>query len=219
MAEILRNVQLHETARFRIIDAKGQVVGRLASQIATSLMGKDKPTWRPHVDCGDVVVVVNSRHVELTRNKWDQKTYKWHTGYMGGLKERKAKDEHSRDPTSVLRKAVLRMLPKTRLQKKWARKLRIFPDEQHEFSGKVDLVPLEMPPRNLRFNWRKHAVGELPEGHEPVNPEVYWRKRNLFLNHIARQEAQVAMMERRLKRLAAEEERLAAEEERRPTTE
>mmetsp|Transcript_20355 Transcript_20355/g.36315 ORF Transcript_20355/g.36315 Transcript_20355/m.36315 type:complete len:208 (-) Transcript_20355:49-672(-) len=196
MAHLLRNVTLHENARFRIIDAKGQVVGRLASQIATALMGKDKPTWRPHLDCGDVVVVINSRHVELTRNKWDKKTYKWHTGYMGGLKERKAKDEHALDPTSVLRKAVLRMLPKTNLQKIWGRKLRIFPDEEHEFEGEeVELKAMEMPPRNIVFKWREHAVDALEEGFEPVNPEVYWRKRNLFLNHIARKEAAEAQAE------------------------
>jgi len=112
--------------------------------------GKDKPTWRPHLDCGDVVVVINSKDVVFTRNKWERKTYKWHTGcglsasasivlgfaaqlrlssrylrdpvstvlrYMGGLQERTAEDEHKRDPTSVLRKAVERMLPKTNLQK------------------------------------------------------------------------------------------------------
>mmetsp|Transcript_8113 Transcript_8113/g.23282 ORF Transcript_8113/g.23282 Transcript_8113/m.23282 type:complete len:216 (-) Transcript_8113:139-786(-) len=195
MAHLIRNVTFNDGMRFRIIDAKGQVVGRLASQIATALMGKDKPIWRPHRDCGDVVIVTNSQDVVLTRNKWDGKTYKWHTGYMGGLKERSAKDEHARDPTSVLRKAVLRMLPKNNLQKTWARKLRIFPGESHDFENQVELVPMEMPPRLLRFKWKQHAVDELPEGYLPVNPEVYWQKRNLFLNHIARGEARKAQME------------------------
>ena len=99
------------------MDAKGQVVGRLASQIARVLQGKDKPTFAAHEDGGDVVVVVNAEHVEFTGRKWDQKLYRWHSGYPGGLKERTARDQHSRKPDYVLRAAVLGMLPKNNLRR------------------------------------------------------------------------------------------------------
>lgn len=100
-----------------MIDAKGQVVGRLASQISKILTGKDKPTYRPNQDCGDAVVVINAGDVDFTGRKWDNKLYRWHTGYPGGLKERTAKDQQSRDPGSVLQKAVMGMLPKTNLRR------------------------------------------------------------------------------------------------------
>lgn len=106
-----------EGLRFRVIDARGQVVGRLASQIAKILTGKDKPTYRPNQDCGDAVVVVNASQVEFTGRKWDNKLYRWHTGYPGGLKERSAKDQEAREPGSVLQKAVMGMLPKTNLRR------------------------------------------------------------------------------------------------------
>ncbi|EFN58737.1 hypothetical protein CHLNCDRAFT_19927, partial [Chlorella variabilis] len=124
-----------EGLRLRLVDAKGQVVGRLASQIATILQGKDKPTYRPNADDGDVVVVVNAGEVELTGRKWDQKLYRWHTGYPGGLKERTAKQMAAKKPDAVLRGAVLGMLPKNNLRRSMARKLRIFAGERHTFEG------------------------------------------------------------------------------------
>lgn len=106
-----------EGLRFRLVDARGQVVGRLASQIATILMGKDKPTYTPNKDDGDVVVVVNAADVEFTGRKWDQKLYRWHTGYPGGLKERTAKDQFSRRPEAIIEAAVNGMLPKNNLRR------------------------------------------------------------------------------------------------------
>jgi large subunit ribosomal protein L13 len=79
--------------------------------------GKDKPTFQPNQDDGDVVVVVNAGDIELTGRKWDQKLYRWHTGYPGGLKERTAKDMFARKPDSILREAVLGMLPKNNLRR------------------------------------------------------------------------------------------------------
>ena len=136
-------------------------------------MGKDKPTYRPERDDGDVVVVINARNIEFTGKKWDDKLYRWHTGYPGGLKERTAKDQHKRYPTEVIRKAVMVMLPKNNLRRAMARKLRIFPGPEHGFEGHPDLVPYKMPPRKLRD---KGEVYELPEGFQPFNPEVYWKK-------------------------------------------
>ena len=108
------------------------------------LMGKHKPIYQPHRDCGDNVVVVNARHVALTGKKVDQKLYRWHTGYVGGLKEENVKSVLERKPEEVLRRAVLGMLPKNRLRKIRARKLRIFPDEQlglFEQTDGVDKAP------------------------------------------------------------------------------
>ena len=241
-----------EGLRFRLVDAQGQVVGRLASQIARMLMGKDKPTYTPNRDEGDVVVVVNAAEVEFTGRKWDQKLYRWHTGYPGGLKERTAKDQFQRRPAAILEEAVSGMLPKNNLRRvsragftcqylmlrAWRprcsnvgsgkrglgspergsveapggrlpgpgllpgvsssllwlvslfccgwltcthggpaqsmmRKLRIFPAGEHPFADEPNLVPFEMPPRNLRH---KGQLFVLPEGWEPLNPEAYNKK-------------------------------------------
>lgn len=159
--------------RLRLCDADGQVVGRFASQIAQILMGKDKPTYCPEKDDGDVVVVVNAEKIEFTGRKWDKKLYQWHTGYPGGLKERTAKDQLAREPADVLRKAVMGMLPKNNLRRSMARKLRIFAGNDHEFVGHPALVVHQMPPRTLRD---KGDVFVAPEGFEPFNPEVYWKK-------------------------------------------
>jgi len=136
-------------------------------------MGKDKPTYSPEKDDGDVVIVVNSSKIEFTRRKWKDKLYQWHTGYPGGLKERTAIEQHKRDPTEVLRKAVMGMLPKNNLRRSMAKKLRIFPGPQHDFEGHPDLMTHTMPSRNLRD---KGAVFEAPEGFQPFNPDVYQKK-------------------------------------------
>lgn len=88
-----------------------------AAALAPWPQGKDKPTYRPNADDGDVVVVVNAGEVELTGRKWDQKLYRWHTGYPGGLKERTAKQMAAKKPDAVLRGAVLGMLPKNNLRR------------------------------------------------------------------------------------------------------
>ena len=103
--------------RWRIVDAKGLVLGRLASHLSKLLQGKDKPTYDPSKDKGDVVVVVNAKDIELTGRKFDEKVYKWHTGYPGGLKQRTVREQWERDPTEILRKAVSGMLPKNTLRK------------------------------------------------------------------------------------------------------
>ena len=101
------------TKKWVVIDAEDAVVGRLASYIALRLRGKHLPTYTPHVDCGDFVVVINADKVKFTGRKLDQKTYYWHTGYPGGIKERKAGAIlNGRFPERILEKAVERMLPK-----------------------------------------------------------------------------------------------------------
>ncbi|KAH7618828.1 putative 50S ribosomal protein L13 [Nannochloris sp. 'desiccata'] len=172
---LFKGLKSIEGLRFRIVDAKGQVVGRLASQIARVLMGKDKPTFSPWKDDGDVVVVVNAQDVEFTGRKWDRKVYRWHTGYPGGLKQRTAKEQHERKPGEVLRAAVMGMLPKNNLRRSMARKLRIYPGPEHDYQNVdgLDVVNFEMPPRKLR---EKGSVLVLPPGFEPFNPHAYWKR-------------------------------------------
>lgn len=149
-----------EGLRWRLFDAKGQVLGRLASQIAFVLQGKDKPTYTPYLEKGDICVVLNAKEVAFTGRKLTDKFYRWHTGYIGHLKERSLKDQMRRDPTEVIRKAVIRMLPKNRLRDDRARKLRIFVDDQHPFADKP-LQTFEMPPRNVReFRPRERRAAE-----------------------------------------------------------
>jgi large subunit ribosomal protein L13 len=109
-----------------VIDAKGQVLGRLATQVARLLIGKDKPQFTPYLDCGDHVVVINAESIRLTGNKIDQKIYRHHSGYPGGLKEIPIKRLMQTRPEEVLREAVLGMLPKNKLRARRAKKLRIY---------------------------------------------------------------------------------------------
>ncbi|KAL0461764.1 UNVERIFIED_CONTAM: Transcription termination factor MT, chloroplastic [Sesamum latifolium] len=144
----LRRINL-EGLRWRVFDAKGQVLGRLASQISTVVQGKDKPTYTPNRDEGDMCIVINAKDVRVTGRKMTDKFYHWHTGYIGHLKERSLKDQMAKDPTEVIRKAVLRMLPRNKLRDDRDRKLRIFADSEHPF-GDRPLEPYAMPARQVR---------------------------------------------------------------------
>lgn len=117
--------------KWYLVDAEGQTVGRMATRLATILMGKHKPTYTPHVDCGDFIVVINCEKVVFTGQKWDQKLYRHHTGYIGGLVEEKASRLLRRFPDRVLRQAVRRMLPKTKLGRKMLKKLKIYAGTDH----------------------------------------------------------------------------------------
>ncbi|MBI4466549.1 MAG: 50S ribosomal protein L13 [Acidobacteria bacterium] len=114
-----------------VVDARGQVLGRLATRVARLLMGKQKATYTPAVDAGDHVVVVNARGIRLTGKKLDQKFYRWHTGYPGGLKEVKARHMYEQKPERMVREAILGMLPKNKLHGRRARRLRVYPDGSH----------------------------------------------------------------------------------------
>ena len=109
-----------------VVDAEGQVLGRLASRIARLLIGKDKASFTPSLDCGDHVVVINAEHVRLTGNKIDQKVYRHHSGYPGGLKEIPIRQLMQKRPEEVIREAVLGMLPKNKLRARRAKKLRVY---------------------------------------------------------------------------------------------
>ncbi|HWG58990.1 MAG TPA: 50S ribosomal protein L13 [Candidatus Acidoferrales bacterium] len=109
-----------------VVDANGQVLGRLATRVARILIGKDKPSFTPYLDCGDHVVVINAERIRLTGNKIDQKVYRHHSGYPGGLKEESVKSLLQRRPEEVIREAVLGMLPKNKLRARRAKKLRVY---------------------------------------------------------------------------------------------
>ncbi len=120
--------------KWYLVDASGKVLGRLASQIAIKLRGKDKPIFTPHVDTGDFVIVINAEKVRLTGKKWENKFYYRHSGYMGGLKKISAKELLKKKPEELIRHAVRGMLPKNRLGRKLLKKLKVYagPNHPHE---------------------------------------------------------------------------------------
>ena len=120
--------------RWFVVDAEGQTLGRLATRIADTLRGKDKPQYTPHVDTGDFVVVVNAEKIAVTGKKLDQKLYHRHSGYPGGLRTRTLREQLDRRPTEVIRKAVKGMLPRNRLARQQINKLKIYvgPEHPHE---------------------------------------------------------------------------------------
>jgi large subunit ribosomal protein L13 len=124
-----------EVARqWHIVDADGLTLGRLATRIADTLRGKDKPQYTPHIDTGDFVVVVNAEKIAVTGNKLDQKRYYRHSGYPGGLRSRTLREQLQRRPEEVLRKAVKGMLPRNKLAAAQLTKLKIYagPEHPHE---------------------------------------------------------------------------------------
>ena len=114
-----------------IVDAKDEVLGRLASVIAMVLRGKHKPSFTPHVDCGDYVIVINAEKIKLTGNKMTEKQYVRHSGYPGGQRMQTPEDLLSKKPIAVVEKAVRGMLPKSRLGSELFRNLHVFAGENH----------------------------------------------------------------------------------------
>jgi large subunit ribosomal protein L13 len=116
-----------------VVDAEGQTLGRLATQIADTLRGKNKPQYTPHVDTGDFVIVVNAEKIHVTGKKLEQKRYWRHSGYPGGIKSRTLAEMLDRRPEEVIRKAVKGMLPRNRLARKQLTKLKVYagPDHPH----------------------------------------------------------------------------------------
>ncbi len=117
--------------KWYVVDASGKTLGRLASRIATILMGKHKPIYTPHVDTGDYVIVVNAEKVALTGKKLDQKKYYRHSGYPGGLKVVTARQMLQKHPERVVYLAVKRMLPKNKLGRKMLKKLKVYAGSEH----------------------------------------------------------------------------------------
>lgn len=140
-------------AKWFLVDAEGLVVGRLASLVATMLRGKHKPSFTPHIDCGDNIVVINADKVRFTGRKRDQKTYYRHTGYPGGIKSNTAaRILDGKHPERVVEKAVQRMLPRGPLGRKQFGKLKVYAGSEHPHEAqqpeKLDVAALN--PKNAR---------------------------------------------------------------------
>ncbi len=115
-----------------VIDATDVVVGRLATEVATLLKGKHKPTYTPTQECGDFVVITNAEKIKFTGNKWNAKKYYWHTNHIGGLKERSAKEQLEKHPELIVMEAVKGMLPKSSQGKRLLTNLKVYPGAEHK---------------------------------------------------------------------------------------
>jgi large subunit ribosomal protein L13 len=136
-----------------LIDAEGVVLGRLASIVAARLRGKHKPTFTPHMDMGDNVIVINAGKVQMTGNKRSEKTYYWHTGYPGGIKSRTARQIlEGKHPERVVEKAVQRMMPGGPLTRRQLSNLRVYagPEHPHGAQNPETLDVAAMNPKNTR---------------------------------------------------------------------
>jgi large subunit ribosomal protein L13 len=143
------------TRKWVLIDADGLVLGRLAALVAMRLRGKHKPTFTPHVDCGDHVVVVNARKVRVTGAKAEQSVFYWHTGYPGGIKGRSIRERlEGRFPERVIEKAVERMITRGPLGRAQMRNLHVYPGAEHPHAGQAP-QPLDVAALN-----RKNAVAK-----------------------------------------------------------
>jgi large subunit ribosomal protein L13 len=125
------------TRKWLVVDAEGKTLGRLASQIAAILRGKHKPTFTPHTDTGDFVIIVNAEKIHLTGKKLTDKIYRRHTGYPGGMKEVAAKDLLERRPTRALELAIKGMLPHNRLGADMYRKLKVYAGPEHPHAAQL----------------------------------------------------------------------------------
>jgi len=122
---------------WHVVDVKGKVLGRIATEIAKKLIGKEKATFTPNVDAGDFVVVINAGEVEVTRNKQQGKVYAWHSGFPGGFKSRTFKQMQAENPERVVRLAVNNMLPKNHLRSERLARLKIYAGTDHPHQSQV----------------------------------------------------------------------------------
>ncbi len=130
---VAKNSEIEQ--KWFVIDADGKTVGRLATRIVVMLRGKGKLHFTPHCDNGDFVIVVNAEKINFTGKKWVQKTYYWHTPYVGGLKSITAEKLKEKDPGEIIRKAVWGMLPKNKWQKKLIKRLKVYSGNSHPHSA------------------------------------------------------------------------------------
>jgi large subunit ribosomal protein L13 len=157
-----------------VIDATDQVVGRLAAQIAPILMGKHRPTYTPHIDTGDYVIVTNVEKVVFTGKKWQQKTYQRYTGHPGGQKEEVAWKLLQRRPERILHLAIQRMMPKNKIGRHMLAKLKLFvgPGHPHQAQAPTPLEPLSGRPASAGALWTPEPKPKAPRVPRPVAPVV-----------------------------------------------
>ncbi len=133
-----------ENRKWFVVDASGKTVGRLATEVARSLSGKNNPAYTPFMDMGDHVVVINARKAVFKGSKNDQKVYRYHTLYPGGLRETSVKDMFEKTPERVIELAVKGMLPKTKLGRAMAKKLKVYADGDHRHTAqKPEIIEIE----------------------------------------------------------------------------
>lgn len=123
--------------QWRLIDAEGKVLGRLATHIADALRGKDKPTYTPHTDSGDYVVVINADKVVLTGKKWEDKEYVRYSGWISGKKVATAQEMKEKHPTAIIEMAVKGMLPKNKLSREVIKKLKVYTGTEHPHKAQI----------------------------------------------------------------------------------
>jgi large subunit ribosomal protein L13 len=123
--------------KWYVVDATDKTLGRMSTEIATILRGKHKPIYTPHVDTGDFVIVVNAEKVKVTGNKYNDKMYRWHTGYLGGLKERTFKQMIQTKPEEIIIHAVKGMLPKNSLGSQMLKKLKVYAGPEHKHDAQL----------------------------------------------------------------------------------
>jgi large subunit ribosomal protein L13 len=134
---------LAESRKWYVVDASGKTVGRLATEVARMISGKNNPAWTPFMDMGDHVVVINARKAVFTGSKNDQKLYRRHTLYPGGLRETTVKEMFEKKPEKVIELAVKGMLPKTKLGKAMVKKLKVYADGDHRhFAQKPEAIEI-----------------------------------------------------------------------------
>lgn len=138
---------LAENRKWYVVDAAGQTVGRLATEVASLLSGKRSPQWTPFMDMGDHVIVINASRAVFKGSKADQKVYRHHTLYPGGLREISVQDQFARHPERVIELAVRGMLPKTKLGKAMGKKLKVYADANHPHAAQQP-QPLDITPRD-----------------------------------------------------------------------
>lgn len=131
----LKPLEFRDQKKWLIIDCKDKVVGRLATEVADLLRGKRNPRYTPNTDSGDHVILINAKDVRFTGNKLNDKTYYWHTGYVGGIKSRTAKEQLENKPEFVIMNAVKGMLGKNSLGRKQLTKLKVYAGSEHEHSA------------------------------------------------------------------------------------
>jgi large subunit ribosomal protein L13 len=135
---------LAENRKWFVVDARGKTVGRLATEVARILSGKNNPDWTPFLDMGDHVIVINARHAVFKGSKNDQKMYRHHTQYPGGLREKTVREMFETRPERIIELAVKGMLPKTKLGRAMVKKLKVYPDGDHRHSAqKPETIEIE----------------------------------------------------------------------------
>lgn len=143
--------------QWHVIDAQGQVLGRVATEAARLLQGKHKAIYTPHIDTGDHVVIVNAEKVRLTGRKEEQKLYRYHSGYEGGVREERAKDVRVKQPARIVEEAVRGMLPKTKLGEAMWRKLKVYAGADHPHKAQQP-HPRSVPQKKKRNVTHKSEV-------------------------------------------------------------